>query len=284
MSSGLQTSCVKAKNTMTKEEYPNIIYKYRNWTDKHNKNVFLKNQLFLSSPKTFNDPFDCRIPENFYLLDTQEKIENYVTLFRNRRSEFVVNEEILNQEIEITRYRLTNYLEKYHNINEKILFEKQDAHFGILSMSINWNSILMWSHYANNHKGYCIGFWEEKFRNSYFLKGGQVIYNPKNEYPIIDPNNNNQIEVGFIQTHNKAYDWKYEEEYRFTKIFDEENPSNEERTLTYDDSYIAEIIIGLEMQEKDRKRIINLAKKRRIKVYEIEKKPFKFEITKKEIK
>ena len=68
---------------MTKEEYPNIIYKYRNWTDKHNKNVFLKNQLFLSSPKTFNDPFDCRIPENFYLLDTQEKIENYVTLFRN---------------------------------------------------------------------------------------------------------------------------------------------------------------------------------------------------------
>lgn len=275
---------------MTKEEYPNIIYKYRNWTDKHNKNVFLKNQLFLSSPKTFNDPFDCRIPENFHLLNTQEKIEDYVTLFRNRRSEFVENEEILNEEVEITRYRLINNLEKYHNINEKILYEKQDELYGILSMSMNWTSILMWSHYANNHKGYCIGFLEEKLRtNNLFLKGGPVIYNPKDEYPIIDPNNNNnnnnnQIEVGFIQTHSKAYDWKYEEEYRFTKIFDDENPSNEERTLTFDDSYIAEIIIGLEMQEKDRKRIINLAKKRGIKVYVIEKIPFKFEITRKEIK
>lgn len=269
----------------TKEQYPEIIYKYRNWTDKYNKNVFLKNQLFLSSPKIFNDPFDCRIPENLYLLNSSEKIEEYIVSYRNRRSEFVINNEILNKEIEVTRYRLTNYLEKYHQINEKILYEKQDALYGILSMSMNWKNILMWSHYANNHKGYCIGFWEEKLRtNNSFLKGGPVIYNPKDEYPIIDPNNNNLIEIGFIQTHSKAYDWKYEEEYRFTKIFDEENPSNEERTLIFDDSYIAEIIIGLEMQEKDRKRIINLAKKREIKVYQIEKIPFKFEITKKELK
>jgi hypothetical protein len=47
---------------MSETKIPKIIYKYRNWSDKHHKNVLKKNELYMSSPEEFNDPFDCRIP------------------------------------------------------------------------------------------------------------------------------------------------------------------------------------------------------------------------------
>ena len=67
-------------------KYPPIVYKYRNWTDINHQNMLRRNELYLSSPKDFNDPFDCRIPENFYLLDTPEKIQEYIDGFMERQS------------------------------------------------------------------------------------------------------------------------------------------------------------------------------------------------------
>src|SRR5437762_935552 len=69
---------ISVKFMEKKEKYPDIVYKYRNWSEDNHKNVLYKNQLFLTSPKDFNDPFDCRIPQNFSLLNTKEKIQQFV--------------------------------------------------------------------------------------------------------------------------------------------------------------------------------------------------------------
>jgi len=47
--------------------------------------------------------------------------------------------------------------------------------FGIFSLSKSKNNLLMWSHYADSHKGYCIGFDHEMLLN---ISGslGSVIY------------------------------------------------------------------------------------------------------------
>ena len=58
------------------DDYPEIIYKYRNWKGKNHKDILLKNNLFMASPEYFNDPFDCRIPINYRLLNTPEKMRN----------------------------------------------------------------------------------------------------------------------------------------------------------------------------------------------------------------
>src|SRR5690606_27455610 len=63
------------------------IYKYRNFTDNNHKNVLLKNELYLSSPNSFNDPFDCKIPPNLKLLDTEEKRWKYAERISNREIE-----------------------------------------------------------------------------------------------------------------------------------------------------------------------------------------------------
>ncbi|MBL7103181.1 MAG: DUF2971 domain-containing protein [Bacteroidales bacterium] len=41
------------------------------------------------------------------------------------------------------------------------MFKKQNDHYGILSLSAKWDNILIWGHYAEKHKGFCIGFNEE---------------------------------------------------------------------------------------------------------------------------
>lgn len=54
-----------------------IVYKYRDWKNDFHKRVLLNNELYLSTPKDFNDPFDCRITENYNLF-TPEEEDKYI--------------------------------------------------------------------------------------------------------------------------------------------------------------------------------------------------------------
>tara|TARA_B110000908_G_C10223573_1_gene436679 strand:+ start:1226 stop:1393 length:168 start_codon:yes stop_codon:yes gene_type:complete len=41
-----------------KGEYPDILYKYRTWSDKYHKTVLTQKQLYYSPPSEFKDPKD----------------------------------------------------------------------------------------------------------------------------------------------------------------------------------------------------------------------------------
>lgn len=105
-----------------------------------------------------------------------------------------------------------NFYECY--TDEKWLFEQTQSMIlmdsltqGYLSMSSTNSSILMWSHYANNHEGYIIGF---DPKHSFFQYGvSKVQYS--NERPFLDPTQSKQDASLF---YTKSKDWKYEEEYR----------------------------------------------------------------------
>ncbi|MFI5140357.1 MAG: efflux RND transporter permease subunit, partial [Sphingobacteriales bacterium] len=173
---------------------------------------------------------------------------------------------------------LINNIDEIQKDSEARLYKDQDERYGILSLSKRWDSILMWSHYSNNHKGYCIGFWEEKFRNSKLVSaGGPVMYNSDDNYPQITPlNSQDRMEKSFIETHNKAKDWQYEEEFRFLNNFYHEIPTVLDRTIQITDDFFAEIILGLQMSKENKDEIREIAKSKNIPVYEAVKVPFKF--------
>ncbi|MXS83744.1 DUF2971 domain-containing protein [Nitrosomonas oligotropha] len=92
---------------------------------------------------------------------------------------------------------------------------------GVLSLSRNYKNLLMWSHYASNHRGYVLGFDES---HDFF----QLI-NEENE--IMSPNkityssmrNGMKQELKDIQKKfllEKSIDWAYEEEIRIFKHFE----------------------------------------------------------------
>ncbi|WP_306350635.1 DUF2971 domain-containing protein [Flavobacterium sp. '19STA2R22 D10 B1'] len=265
------------------ENYPKIIYKYRSWSNKYHKDILLKNQVYLSSPIEFNDPFDCKIPKNFLLINTPEKVEKYVNDVIERQKDFIISKG-LSIENEIIEYAKTlQNIQKFQKEREEIEFPMIDNHYGVLCMSAKWNSILMWSHYGDYHKGFCIGFNEEKMRESgLFGKGGPVTYSEN--FPIINPlDNEDRMIVSFYQTYYKSVEWSYEEEYRFTNLMFPEKPSNEMRIKVFAENCIEEINLGVNIEPSHKEEIIVEAKKRNIKIYQLIKIPFKFEFDRIEI-
>ena len=43
-------------------ELPSIVYKYRSWSDEYHKRFLTEREVFMASPKTFEDELDCHSP------------------------------------------------------------------------------------------------------------------------------------------------------------------------------------------------------------------------------
>ena len=210
-------------------KFPKTVYKYRSWNDVFHRALLYENQVYLSSPKHFNDPFDCQIYPNIYLLDTDEKKQKYAheLVDMNMSTILKLNQHPEEKFFEIMRELIVD-LESHQIKTERYLFEIYNQQFGVLSLSGIWNSILMWSHYADYHKGFCVGFNEEALRKSgHFGRGGKVQY--KSKFPQFYPgfsylnNQDETLKRYFVVTHTKALKWSYEKEYRLLKIFNAMN-------------------------------------------------------------
>lgn len=62
---------------------PIVLYKYRDWVQKTHQSLLKDYKGYFASPRDFNDPFDCRIYPNMYLLNTDEIITNWNTTLSN---------------------------------------------------------------------------------------------------------------------------------------------------------------------------------------------------------
>ena len=81
----------------------------------------------------------------------------------------------------------------------------------------------------------------------------------------------------FKQTHSKGKEWEYEKEYRLMNLYNDA-PSNEKRKIIIPKNCIEEINLGTNISKSDKQKIIEIAKNRNIKVYQLERVNFKFEL------
>jgi hypothetical protein len=267
---------------MKPENYPDIIYKYRCWSNNFHKNILLKGEVYLSPPKHFNDPFDFQIPKNFMSLDSKDKIDKYVNEGIDKHKEWLIAEgRNVDEEKELLYKKLEN-LELYQQEHEEIEAEANNKHHGVLSLSARWDSILMWSHYGDFHKGFNIGYNETKMRESgLFGKGGPVSYSE--DFPQLDPFIEHDMKTSFFQTHYKSKEWEYEQEYRLGKLWFPKLPTEEDRTVKIPFEFIEEINLGLLISENEKNAILEIAKSKNIRIFQVKKVPFKFELQRFEI-
>src|SRR5690606_31522585 len=100
------------------------------------------------------------------------------------------------------------------------------------------------------------------------------------EYPNIDPYKTDD-EAQTIRTFVKSELWKYEQEYRFMNIyFDEGGASHDSprRIIKLPDNFTLEVLLGVLMPDEHKKQIIDVARAKNMRVYQLEKVPFKFEL------
>lgn len=259
----------------------NIVYKYRDWKNPNHKKILNDNVIYLASPIDFNDPFDCRINSNFSMLTAKEE-NDYINdlvisgFFESEKQGFDLPKVIKDLEARI------NDKSEFQRAADSLLFDIQDKSYAIFSCSKRWNSISMWSHYANLHTGFCVGLWVDKMKDSrIFGKLGEVIYESK--FPQIKPRlakkDDQMMLNSFLETHTKSREWAYEKEYRFMSNHFPKELTLADRIKIIPDNFFAEVILGVNISNEDKIEIKKICDYKKIPLFEAVKTSFKFNIT-----
>jgi hypothetical protein len=196
-----------------------IVYKFRNWENEHHKKMLKDNTIHFASPNSFNDPFDSTIPFRYDLISDKELLKAYYKIIKKDKPN-ISRQEMRNK----AREELKKGIVKSPDYPEKareIIGQYNANMFGIFSIAGKYDDLLMWSHYANNHKGFCMGFKYELlieyctqhfFKKEKVLESRPVIY--QEDYPIIIPTIEDDIEFMIRPLTYKSKVWEYENEYR----------------------------------------------------------------------
>ena len=168
----------------------------------------------------------------------------------------------------------------------------------ISCFSLKYDNLLMWSHYADGHRGFCQIFICNKIKNSLFIEIVNtsfsrkldkmviqnnmlplfpVIYNTKKKEPILtsslsDAKGNN---VKLMNAFQKADVWKYEKEHRAI-VFD--NCLVNDNKVYYPDKILFGIILGSEMDNESKKLMELICKTKNIHLYQMNKSFNKYEL------
>lgn len=245
------------------EDLPQIIYKYRCWSrlgpdgkripEAFHQNILLKCEIFFASPKSFNDPFDLPKEVRYDKLTKWEKMQK---LKRHRRQE----DPTLGPKEVNSRARRVYKKRMWVRPEIVRLSREQDAEsVGVFSATARKDSILMWSHYADSHRGFCVGFDRERLQKhlDMLTTEDQVdapvfVIHPvtyAKVYPSPDPREADKLEQAKQIYSTKAEDWSYEREIRLMVL---------ERTdfgLRLPDEVYSELIFGLRMCPEEKKKI-----------------------------
>lgn len=168
----------------------NKFYKYRAFNDYTNQ-IITHKSLYFSPIRLFNDPFDCRL---FFQQDYEKaELEKSYYHYINNASPSIIPK---NKE---------HYLEIQKRTIPKLIDQ-----IGVLSLSKNYDNILMWSHYSASHTGLVFEF-EPTIDTECFVRPMSVEYH--DNYQLLSytkPFTEESIKLMLT----KHLSWKYEEEFR----------------------------------------------------------------------
>ena len=132
------------------------IYKFRDWANDYHKEVLKDRLFFCASIADFNDPFDSRIPINYMGLTDKERIEVVEEHVRQKFPGLLGKDRIEMVEQVFRESAITDPEQLRKNYREVVL-PMIEEEVGVLSFTGNKENILLWSHYSNSRKEFCVG-------------------------------------------------------------------------------------------------------------------------------
>jgi len=194
---------------------PKILYKYRSIAPSLRESYvrsLLAHQspkIYLSTPSEFNDPFECQ-PE--VLVDSGDPLV-------------------------AGKSRLEVLDTVRANLRDQML---------VYSMSAINNHILMWSHYANSHRGICLGFAADG-RDDIFAFAEPIVY--QEALLVFDlRSDRDPIESAKNVALVKGTRWAYEQEWRIALVG---RAPDRDREVAFEPATLTEVILGCEISKRD---------------------------------
>ena len=202
-------------------------------------------QVYFSSPREFNDPFD----KPLIALDGSDSEINSIinpVVKGLRRSDG----RLLSPS---QRISATQRLKRRHRSSEfrKTLNDRILDDYCALCLSQDNNIPTMWSHYADNHKGVCVGFKLDQLKLNFdhFFRINYLDKRP--DVSIFDASQPLKILKAYS---TKGTHWSYEKEVRVVNM-------HGAKLVPFNKNLIGSIYLGSEISASEKDLIITLVKK-----------------------
>jgi len=190
---------------------PSILCRYRSVSELvrlRTQRVVETGLHYFASPSSFNDPFDCR--PNFTLDGTEVAVRNYLRGMWARQARHMPEAE---RHAEVEAILGDPARDPRIPENNRLFAAAYDsmvtAQVGVLCLSEVYDDILMWSHYADCHRGICL-IYETNYE--FFAHAQPVIY--QQVRPRVNPIAQTTEESLDNAIFTKSSAWAYEKEWR----------------------------------------------------------------------
>ncbi|PJZ76583.1 DUF2971 domain-containing protein [Leptospira neocaledonica] len=237
------------------------MYKYYN-PKSYNLEALSEGYFYLSAPEDFNDPFDSRT-----LIYYQGTIDEWTKLFMTKG---------LSKADASMRARSIGNRIIYPDPEKKREFER--LNHAIVCFASSELNPLMWSHYADSHKGFCIKFrtfegiqhegletrriniikdqllFKEEYKDLFLIMKVKYSHQMPEEFNGFSDDLTG-LNAFFI---TKSKEWEYEQEFR--AIFKIDNIKNESRKIFYEKDSVESIYLGNKISLQDREKITRILK------------------------
>jgi hypothetical protein len=184
---------------------PAKLYKFKPFSN-FSKSYFT-GKITLSNPKSLNDPWDCHISPQWGRILNPTILHAFLTI----PNLFTPN---INDSIRLFNKYSTDWLK----FGEKI-FKDMDETMRVCSLSAELKNYLLWAHYGESHKGFCIEYdsvklveYLRKLSNNDDTKLAEVNYSVN--APLLDPAYMHINQVYRKNLTYKSLHWEPEKEWR----------------------------------------------------------------------
>jgi hypothetical protein len=223
---------------------PAKFYKYRR-VDGFTEAIFARNELFFAAPGSFNDPFDSAFHVLVEGRDNQMVFESMAFQEIRRKSPNLSMREALEAAQQVGAAIVERKAEEFRAITVEKLARDTNDKVGILSLSEKADDLLMWSHYADCHKGICLEF--STSQPSYFQRARPVNYGDEfstlNLHDIVVDEDLRNTAPWMLM---KARQWEYEKEWR---VLDFENGPG---PRAFPPDTLSAVILGCRITDENR--------------------------------
>ena len=272
--------------------FEDLLYRYRSG-DSASIEAFEKDRLYFSTPEYFNDPFDsiAYIDYNRLWYNINDDLDHHAkeTLERKKKELFPLitasNQEHILKLFNDPKTR--SEFQRAVDINIKHISKKIVENSKIICFSEEYLSNLMWSHYANYHKGFLLAYSKASLKSAGLYNHKHILLEQKtklkkvsyNKYMpdfseymyCILPNNtretihkNRPMLIKMLSS--KTEEWSYEKEWRLCSLSD--SIESEDPAAYINISPVC-VFVGARMDPLERRKLYNIAKKKSIPVFEV---------------
>lgn len=238
-----------ARGGMRTMTYPEIVrmiprrmYKYQQ-INPNTLDGLRNHRLWFSAPERFNDPFDCKV--SCFLGRNKQDFETRLESFFGPSDPMA---RLLKKSDAGWQQKNEALMLCFHQ------FYSRTIH--VCALSTEWDNVLMWSHYANQHKGMCLVFDSYK---AGLIRDNVVPVQYFAKYPayLVDARRIGNLEMLAKQLLAvKSAEWEYEHEWRAFMVNEKNDRKSSKGALhEYDPSLLVGIVFGINTSPAARKKV-----------------------------